>query len=84
MRRKEYLESMLTKEQISILNQAVRHKRPILITSECDTANGKSTLVKYLRESGAEVYEPHEMVIVNLDKKLENMVNYNILDTIVD
>lgn len=83
MTRKEYLESILTVKQIEQINYAIKHKKPILITGS-NGPTGKSTLATYLRQFGADVHEPHDMLTISLDKPLGDRRINNVLDTIED
>ena len=71
MTRKEYLESILTKQQIDDIQRAVNTNKPILIVGEQGT--GKTTLLRYLEAFSNHVYEPENMLEVVLDKPLTAM-----------
>lgn len=81
MTRKEYLESILTKQQIDDIQRAVNTNKPILIVGEQGT--GKTTLLRYLEAFSNHVYEPENMLEVVLDKPLKAM-DSKILENLED
>jgi hypothetical protein len=83
MTRREYVNSILTELQVIDIDYAISHKQSILIKGDCGSANGKTTLANFLRKCGADVYEPDDMLVINMDKPLENIVQ-NVLDSIED
>ncbi len=82
MTRKEYLESILTQNQIRDVEEAIKHGKLIMISGQ-HIATGKSTLLKYLESVGARAFEEYElkedMFEIKLDKPLEKM-DFGILD----
>ncbi len=71
MKRIEYLESILTKQQIEDIQRAINTDKPILIVGEQGT--GKTTLLRYLKAFSSHVYEQENMLEVVLDKPLTAM-----------
>jgi len=81
MTSEEFLNSILTKNQIADIKRAIMLKQPILIART--NSHGKTALRAYLRKLGAIVYEPHEMHVVEIRKDVPEFIP-NVLNTLED
>lgn len=73
MKYKQFLESILTTQQIKDLNKALETKKVILI-SGAEGPTGKSTLKDILIRKGYKAIEKYEIHEIELNKHQNNLI----------